>query len=119
MNSIPAKPIIAWLTSICSGRVSSVDCESIQAPAAIKPVSAGFALTPSNGDSGFPTISRDGRYIAFVSDATNLVRDDANGTRAGISNSTQNFEQVTVPTGGTVRVFGYAGAQNTYRVIAP
>jgi Tol biopolymer transport system component len=32
----------------------------------------------SNGDSQFPVISRDGRYIAFESTATNLVEGDTN-----------------------------------------
>ncbi|MEZ4589521.1 MAG: hypothetical protein R3D55_00030 [Chloroflexota bacterium] len=36
---------------------------------------------PGNGNSGFPTISADGRYIAFVSGASNLVANDANGTQ--------------------------------------
>jgi Tol biopolymer transport system component len=33
----------------------------------------------SNGDSGFATMSNDGRYIAFSSDASNLVAGDTNG----------------------------------------
>lgn len=33
----------------------------------------------ANGDSGTPVISADGRYVAFVSVATNLVPGDANG----------------------------------------
>jgi len=32
-----------------------------------------------NGDSGAPSISADGRYVAFQSDATNLVSGDTNG----------------------------------------
>jgi Tol biopolymer transport system component len=32
-----------------------------------------------NGDSGDPSISADGRYVAFSSDAGNLVLDDTNG----------------------------------------
>lgn len=32
-----------------------------------------------NGDSGYPSISADGRYAAFYSEATNLVPDDTNG----------------------------------------
>jgi Tol biopolymer transport system component len=35
----------------------------------------------SNGLSSDPSISRDGRYVAFWSEATNLVRDDTNGKR--------------------------------------
>jgi Tol biopolymer transport system component len=33
-----------------------------------------------NGDSSFPSISDNGRYVAFESDASNLVPDDDNGT---------------------------------------
>jgi len=33
----------------------------------------------SNGDSGTPVITSDGRYVAFVSSATNLVAGDTNG----------------------------------------
>ena len=32
-----------------------------------------------DGDSYYPTISADGRYVAFESDASNLVTDDTNG----------------------------------------
>lgn len=35
----------------------------------------------SDGDSYFPTISSDGRYIAFDSDADNLISNDTNGVR--------------------------------------
>ncbi len=41
------------------------------------------SVTPSgvmgDGDSRFPTISADGRYVGFESDATNLVPNDTNG----------------------------------------
>jgi Tol biopolymer transport system component len=36
---------------------------------------------PANGDSGTPAISADGRYVAFESDATDLVRGDTNESR--------------------------------------
>jgi Tol biopolymer transport system component len=35
--------------------------------------------TPGNSFSGLPSISADGRYVAFVSDASNLVNGDTNG----------------------------------------
>ena len=35
--------------------------------------------TQANGDSGSPAISSDGRYVAFSSDASNLVPGDTNG----------------------------------------
>ena len=38
--------------------------------------------TQGNRDSAFPTVSADGRYVAFVSDASNLVPGDTNGRRA-------------------------------------
>jgi dipeptidyl aminopeptidase/acylaminoacyl peptidase len=36
---------------------------------------------PANGDSGTPAISADGRYVAFESDAGDLVRGDTNESR--------------------------------------
>jgi hypothetical protein len=33
----------------------------------------------ANGGSGYPSLSADGRYVAFTSDASNLVPGDANG----------------------------------------
>lgn len=42
-------------------------------------VSGTRAGTPGNNDSTNPVISADGRYIAFVSDADNLVANDTNG----------------------------------------
>ncbi|MDQ3335983.1 MAG: hypothetical protein M4D80_12510 [Myxococcota bacterium] len=44
---------------------------------------------------------------------------NAAGTRVGASEGTGDVEQVAVPAGGFVRVFGYSGATNTYRLIAP
>ncbi|MGA7670865.1 MAG: hypothetical protein WBW04_10625 [Nitrolancea sp.] len=35
--------------------------------------------SPANGDSKDPAISGDGRYVAFTSDASNLVNNDPNG----------------------------------------
>ncbi len=44
-------------------------------------VSVGVGGAQANGDSNNPTISSDGRFVAFSSDATNLVADDTNGFR--------------------------------------
>lgn len=44
---------------------------------------------------------------------------DASGARTGSSAGTGDSEQVSVPAGGFVRVFGYNGATGTYRLIAP
>ena len=40
--------------------------------------SAGFQ---GNGDSFYPALSADGRFVAFTSDATNLAPGDTNGVR--------------------------------------
>jgi Tol biopolymer transport system component len=42
-------------------------------------VSEGFASVQANGDSFGPSISAGGRFVAFMSDATNLVNGDTNG----------------------------------------
>jgi Tol biopolymer transport system component len=42
-------------------------------------VSVGLDGRPANGDSVRPSISADGRYVAFTSDASNLVGGDTNG----------------------------------------
>ncbi|MFO0806989.1 MAG: hypothetical protein U0746_00015 [Gemmataceae bacterium] len=42
-------------------------------------VSRGLGGTTENGDSSHPVVSRDGRFVAFVSAATNLVAGDTSG----------------------------------------
>lgn len=44
-------------------------------------VSWGLTAAPTGGASELSSISRDGRWVVFESDATNLVADDANGVR--------------------------------------
>jgi Tol biopolymer transport system component len=44
-------------------------------------VSVATSGRQGNGDSYSPSISSDGRYVAFASDASNLVRGDSNGWR--------------------------------------
>jgi len=46
---------------------------------AVRRVSVNSSGLQANGLSGRPTISADGRYVAFVSGATNLVAGDSNG----------------------------------------
>jgi len=52
-----------------------------RATGAVTRVSVGFGGTEPDGDSGRPVVSTDGRYIAFRSDATNLISLDPNGMR--------------------------------------
>jgi len=52
--------------------------------------------TQGNGGSAFPSISADGRYIAFISDATNLVPGDTNDSRDVFVHDRQTGETVLV-----------------------
>ena len=73
-------------------------------------VSTGIGGASANGDSIFPSISADGRYVTFVSSASNLVASDTNAaadafvrdTCAGVSSGcTPSTQLVSVTTGGT------------------
>ena len=63
-------------------------------------VGAGGVL--GNGDSFFPAISADGRFVAFMSNASNLVSGDTNGERdVFVRDRAQGTtERVSVATGG-------------------
>jgi Tol biopolymer transport system component len=56
-----------------------------------------------NGNSGLPSVSTDGRYVAFASDATNAVAGDTNGTRDIFVRDTVGgaTERVSVSSSGT------------------
>ncbi|HEU0029927.1 MAG TPA: hypothetical protein VFQ53_04785 [Kofleriaceae bacterium] len=74
------------------------------------------------GDEDWHSIAAGGTVrIEFqhASGDLDLVAFDASGTRVGASEGTSDTEQVTVPAGGSVRVFGYNGARNAYRLVAP
>ena len=47
----------------------------------VSSTSGASSETSANGDSWFPSVSADGRYVAFASDASNLMDGDANGAR--------------------------------------
>ena len=57
---------------------------------------------PGNGPSSSPSLSADGRWIAFASDATNLVPDDSNGVPDIFVHDRQTGEttRVSVSTNG-------------------
>ncbi len=59
--------------------------------------------TQANGQSIAPTISADGRYVAFSSDASNLVSGDTNGTRDIFLRDTQTnaTTRISIATDGT------------------
>jgi hypothetical protein len=48
-----------------------------------------------------------------------LVAYDASGAQVAISQGTTGTESVTVPAGGTIKVYGYQGAQGSYHLAAP
>lgn len=62
----------------------------------------------SNGDSSSPSISRDGRYVAFVSEATNLTSDDANALPDVFvhDRSTRQTTRISIRSDGTEVVSG-------------
>lgn len=70
--------------------------------------SIGFNSNPADGNSISPSISADGRYVTFISSATNLVASDTNGvadvfvrdTCAGVaSGCTPSTQLVSISTG--------------------
>ena len=56
----------------------------------------------SNGPSDVPAVSGDGRYVAFRSEATNLVANDTNGQRDGFVRDLQTgtTDRISLATGG-------------------
>jgi Tol biopolymer transport system component len=56
-----------------------------------------------DGNSGWPSITADGRYVAFTSEATNLVLGDTNGNRDCFIRDlrTSTTELVSISIGGT------------------
>ncbi len=82
----------------------------------VERISVDSSSTQGNGDSSSPSISGDGRYVAFVSSATNLVLNDNNGvadiflrdtqsdttTRVSISANGVSWDPVVAQGGGYV-----------------
>ncbi|MCC7118517.1 MAG: PD40 domain-containing protein [Anaerolineales bacterium] len=77
---------------------------------AVARVSVDSSGAQSANDSSEPSISGDGRYVAFVSDASNLVADDTNGVADIFVHDNQ--------TGTTVRVFANANAASFHPSIS-
>lgn len=65
--------------------------------------------TPANGASGAPAVSNDGRYVAFVSSATNLVPGDTNGVA--------DVFRKDLVTGTLERLAGFGVATNSSPVL--
>jgi hypothetical protein len=72
-------------------------------------VSVGLNNEPSNGDSYFPQISNNGRYIAFETTATNIVYDD--------TDTTPNMTLVDLSTGEKRKIhdgYGYINGDSNF-----
>jgi hypothetical protein len=100
---IPGAPQNIFVRDTCAGAPS--DC----APS-VTLASIGMNGKPADGDSISPSISADGRYVAFLSSAMNLVDNDTNGvtdvfirdTCAGApSGCMPSTQRVSVATGDT------------------
>src|SRR5439155_1734749 len=65
-------------------------------------VSVATGGAQGNGGSNYPSISADGRYVAFASDASNLVSGDTNGVEDVLVHDLQTgaTERVSIATGG-------------------
>jgi Tol biopolymer transport system component len=59
-------------------------------------VSLSHDSTPANSQSEYPVISADGRYVAFASDATNIVEGDTNGYRDVFEYDRQSAKAIRV-----------------------
>src|SRR5207249_3430991 len=67
--------------------------------------------TQGNNASSCPALSADGRFVAFDSDATNLVAGDTNGATDVFVHDRQTgtTERVSVPSGGRTQSSGNTG----------
>lgn len=70
--------VVPLVTAPTSAAVEAVVSEACS-PGTTSSVEAASVSTESNGHSYTPSSSRNGRYIAFRSSASNLVADDTNG----------------------------------------
>lgn len=77
-NSVAFKSYATDLIPGASGLYGNLFVKNLQT-GAISLVSADAAGNAGNAESTNPVISADGRYVAFASDASNLVPEDTNG----------------------------------------
>jgi hypothetical protein len=103
VTQIPGTAQNVFVRDTCAG--APADC----APS-VTLASIGLSSNPADSDSISPSISADGRYVAFLSSAMNLVDSDTNDvtdvfvrdTCAGaLSGCTPSTQRVSVATGGT------------------
>jgi Tol biopolymer transport system component len=90
--------VVAIGAAVALGAVGLVGMSPASSSFQTDPVSS-----PSDGSSARPAISSDGRFVAFQSDATNLVADDTNGINDIFVRDrvTGSVERVSVSSTGT------------------
>ena len=97
--------------------------EPNDARGAAKPVSGMIAgLQVCAGDQDWLAVAAGGTVTIMFSHAAgdlDMAAFDASGFQVAVSQSVTDRETVTVPAGGTVKVFGYQGATGAYTVSAP
>ncbi len=101
-DEVPGSTQNIFVTDTCTGAPSGCTISTTL-------VSTGMGGAAANGDSIAPSISADGRYVTFVSSASNLVASDTNNaadvfvrdTCAGASGCTPSTQLVSATTGGT------------------
>jgi hypothetical protein len=103
VNEVLGTPRNIFVRDTCTGAPSGC------APS-VTLTSIGLSSNPADGDSISPSISADGRFVAFLSSAMNLVDSDTNGvtdvfvrdTCAGASSGcSPSTQRVSVATDGT------------------
>lgn len=78
--SAPVTRVLAVLAALAAGALPSAAAASDAAPT-VALVSVDASGGDADGPSAAPSISDDGRYVAFASDAGDLVPGDGNGVR--------------------------------------
>jgi hypothetical protein len=103
VNEIPGTARNVFVSDTCQGATSGCTPSNTL-------VSLGVSSNPADGNSISPSISADGRYVAFLSSAMNLVDSDTNGaadvfvrdTCARVSSGcTPSTQRVSVASDGT------------------
>jgi len=80
-NANPKRSVLSLLLCVAFGPVALTAAEEVTTYGTLNRVSTSISDTPATGSSGVPRVSADGRFIAFFSDADNLVFGDFNGAR--------------------------------------
>jgi hypothetical protein len=80
LNTLMRGIAILALLSLLAGSIPGGVFPALAAPGDTTRVSVDSSGAQANGGSRRTTISDDGRYVAFASEASNLVSGDANGT---------------------------------------